>query len=138
MDTFVIANASGTGALEFFERTPADPQRPLERFMVRLTAQDLCAVGRVYRCHTETHPGALFAQMAASWRGWRGEFVWDSLEGELDLRCTQDRTGHVFLRVALRSGATENDWVVAATVVTEAGQLEGLARRAACFFGSSD
>src|SRR5437867_3015403 len=103
MDTFPIRSASGAGSLEFFERTPADTTLPIERFEVRLTDLDLSAVGRVYAGYTKSHPAALFAQMAASWRGWQGEFAWDSLEGELELRCAQDRTGHVSIRVALRS-----------------------------------
>jgi hypothetical protein len=75
--------------------------------------------------------------MAASWRGWQGEFRWEAPEGELALGCVQDRAGHVFLRVELRSGPTEGDWAVQATIMTEAGQLEELARQAALFFGPS-
>jgi hypothetical protein len=133
MDSFLIRSASGTSALEFFERTPTDARQAIERFKVRLTDVDLSVVGRVY---TETgHPAAMFARMAANWRGWPDEFTWDSSEGELGLRCAQDRTGHVSIRVELRSGPTERDWVVVATVMAEAGQLEELARRAASFFG---
>jgi hypothetical protein len=58
-------------------------------------------------------------------------------EGELDLRCTQDRAGHVSLRVALRPGPAHEDWAVQATIMAEAGQLEELARRASLFFGRS-
>jgi hypothetical protein len=137
MDSFLIRSVAGEGALEFFERTPADPRLPIERFKVRLADHDLSAVGRVYAGHADTHPASLFARMAAHWRGWQGEFAWESLEGELGLHCAQDRTGHVSIRVALRSGATEGDWTVRATVMAEAGQLEDLARRAALFFGRS-
>ena len=73
--------------------------------------------------------------MAASWRGWQDELNWSSPEGELTLSCTQDRAGHVFIKVELRSGPIEEDWTIRATVMAEAGQLEGLARHAESFFG---
>jgi Family of unknown function (DUF6228) len=137
MDSFVIQSASGSGALEFFERTPADTRLPLERYKVKLTDQDLHAIGRVYDGHADSNPAPLFAQMAANWKGWQGQYAWESLEGELCLRCTQDRAGHVSIRVELRSGPTERDWVVETTIVTEAGQLDGLAEGVERFFTRS-
>jgi hypothetical protein len=137
MESLLIRSASGEGALEFFERTPDDPSRPIERFKVRLTDRELTAVGGVYFCggEFESHPAPLFARMSARWRGGPDEFVWQALEGELTLRCTQDRVGHVMIRVELRSGPTEGDWAVQATVMAEAGQLQELARQADQFFG---
>jgi hypothetical protein len=121
--------------LEFFERTPPDPRRPLERFKVRLTGLDLEAIVRVYAEGGDPHPAPLFAQMAAHWRGWQGQFAWDAAHGGLALRGEQDRAGHVALRVELRCGPSDDDWSVRATVMAEAGQLEDLARRSAAFFG---
>ena len=63
--------------------------------------------------------------------------AWESLDRELVLSCTQDRTGHVSMGVELRSGPKPGDWVVRSTVMAEAGQLEEIARRAALFFGQS-
>jgi hypothetical protein len=135
MESFVIRNTAGSGALEFFERTPVDPRLPIERFKVRLTGLDLSAVARVYSDAVCGHPAGMFAQMAAHWKGWQGEFAWESSEGELALRCAQDRTGHVAIGVVLRSGPSEADWMVEATVMAEAGQLEEIAQEAARFFG---
>jgi hypothetical protein len=135
MNSFLIRSAAGDGSLEFFERTPVDPGRPLERFKVRVTGLDLDAVTRVYVATGGGHPAAMFALMAAHWKGWQGHLAWESLEGELGLRCSQDRTGHVFIRAALRSGPTTEDWNVDATVMAEAGQLEEIASEAALFFG---
>ena len=137
MDSFLIRSASGTGAVEFFERTPADSRLRIERYQVRITDQDLSAVGRVYAAEFDTTPAPLFAQMAASWRGWHGELIWEALDGELSLRCTQDRTGHVSIRVVLRAGPSERDWRVETTIMTEAGLLDELARGAESFFGRS-
>ncbi|RLT18034.1 MAG: hypothetical protein DWI28_05245 [Planctomycetota bacterium] len=73
--------------------------------------------------------------MARQWAGWSGELVWESLEGELAIRCSRDRVGHIFIRVELRSGPYTEDWRVVVTVLAEAGQLETIARRAEMFFG---
>ena len=135
MDSFVIRDANGAGALEFFERTPGDTRAPIERFKVRLTGLDLSAVCRVYAGCEDSHPAPLFARMSAHWRGWEGAFEWQSPEGELSLRCGQDRAGHVYLRVGLRSGPGEADWALQTTVMAEAGLLEEIARQAALFFG---
>jgi hypothetical protein len=137
MESFLLTSASGAGSLEFFERTPGAPRLPIERFKVRLFDDELSAVARVYTDSATTHLAALFAQMAASWKGWQGDFVWESPEGEMILRCSHDRAGHVALRVALLSGLTEGDWSIQATVMAEAGQLEDLASQAAAFFGPS-
>lgn len=141
MDSFLVPSASGAVALEFFERTPPDPSKPIERFKVRLDGPELSAIGRVYvdtAVYWEgaaAHPTSMFAQMAVNWTGWQDELAWGSLEEELTLSCTQDRAGHVSIKVELRSGSTEEDWTVRATVMTEAGQLEEIARHAALFFG---
>jgi hypothetical protein len=136
MDSFIIPGASGAGSIEFFERTPADARRPIERFKVRVADLELSAVGRVYAGDADWHPASLFARMAANPTGWPDELVWESQEGEMGLRCSMNRNGHVFLRVSLRSGPTRRDWSVEATVTAEAGQLGDLARRAADFFGN--
>jgi hypothetical protein len=135
MRSFSINSSPGVGSIEFFERTPTDVRRPVERFKVRLTAQDLSAVARVYASGAEGSPVAAFARMAEQWRGWADEIAWNSSADELSIRCTRDRTGHVFIHVELRSGPTQNDWVVRATIVAEAGQLAEISRQAELFFG---
>jgi hypothetical protein len=137
MNSFVIQGARAASSLEFFERTPVDPHRPIERFKVRLTDQDLSAVGRIYMGSTDAPPAEVFARMAATWQGWQDPFTWVSQDGELTLSCTQDRNGHVCIRAEVRSGPGDADWTVATMVQAEAGQLEELARRAALFFGRS-
>ena len=77
----------------------------------------------------------MFDHMARQWSGWAGELAWEALEGELGLRCSHDGLGHVAIRAILRSGHMTDDWQVEATVMTEAGQLERLARNALLFFG---
>jgi len=135
LDDFLIASVAGSGGLCFYDRSPQDPAEAIDRFWVRITDQHLAAAGYVYAGYVRSHPAPLFADMARQWSGWSGELVWESLEGELALRCSRDRFGHIFIRVELRSGPMREDWRVVATVMVEAGQLEDIARRASLFFG---
>jgi hypothetical protein len=135
LDEFLIPCASGGGGLLFYARYPGDPAESLEWFLVRVTDEDLSAAAHVYAGYAPRNPADLFADMTQQWTGWPGELVWDSLEGELALRCRHDGLGHIAIRVELCSGPMPDDWRVAATVMTEAGQLDTIARRATVFFG---
>ncbi len=138
MESFPIKSASGAGSLEFFDRFPADPRLPINGFWVRITDLNLSVAADVYGGYANDHPAPLFVEMAERWRGWSSELCWRSLEGELGLRCTQDRTGHVSIRVELHSGPMKYDWYawsVKATIMVEAGQLEAMSHRATAFFG---
>jgi len=135
VESFSIKSASGAGSLEFFDRIPTFPHLPIERFWVRITDLNFSAAAEVYSGYADGHPAPLFVQMGECWRGWPGELHWVSLEGEMGLHCTQDRTGHVSIRDELHSGPMEDDWSAEATVMTEAGQLEEISRRAVAFFG---
>ena len=135
MIVFQVRGGLGGQLLEFHERTPPDPRRPIERFKVRLAQADLSADARVYLAETEHHPGRFFDQMASNWRGWTGELSWESVDAALCLRAQQDRAGHVLIRITLSSGSSDADWTVHASLAAEAGQLDALAREAASFFG---
>lgn len=135
MDEFFIPSTAGNGGLLFYDRSPYDLTQPIGSFWVRVSDHNLSAAGHVYAGYGYSHPVELFAAMAARWTGWPDELTWNSPERELVLRCTHDRLGHIALRVELQWGPMDDDWRVEATVMTEAGQLEALANRAALFFG---
>jgi len=135
VEWFLIESASGAGAIKFLDRRPADVELPSEEFRVTVSNVNLSASGRIYADCGGSHPATLFSEMAERWRGWTGELVWESLEGDLCLRCTQDRTGHVSILVELHSGSMEWGWSIRATIMVETGQLELIARRAELFFG---
>jgi len=137
MDEFLIASATGHGGLLFFDRSPHPPTEPIASYRVRVTDHHLSAEIDVYAGYLMGHPAPFFADLARQWTGWSGELVWQSLEGELTLRCSRDRVGHCFLRVELRPGQMPVDWRVVATILIEAGQLEGIGRRAGLYFGRS-
>lgn len=135
LDEFLLPSGAGDGGLLFYQRSPDDPTEPIDGFWVRIMDHNLSACCQVYACYAPSHPALLFAEMAQKWAGWPGELIWESLEGELKLRCSHDRRGHISVRTELRSGHLPDDWQVVATVMAEAGQLENIARRAAVFFG---
>jgi len=137
MEEFLIPSANGRGGLHFYDRTPYETDKPIEQYMVRLSDHDLSAIATVGGGYASQHPAGLFEEMVRQWSGWLDEMSWESLEGEMVLRCSHDRLGHIAIRTVLRSGPMEDDWEVAATVMAEAGQLEDIARRARAFFGPS-
>ena len=133
MGSFLIKSTSGGGSLEFLDcRVSVDEYRFFD-YEVKLVDANLSASREIR--HDLGDPAALFRRMAERWKGWDGELVWGSLEGELTLRFAQDRAGHVSIGVELRSGPHECDWSIRATIMAEAGQLENLARLAEAFFG---
>lgn len=138
MSSFRIDNADGPGSLEFFDRNPEDASQPMHSCWVRLTGPDLSATRRLDTIEAcPVSPANLFTRMAERWRGWRGEMSWSLVEGDLNLKCTQDRAGHVNIRVELRRGWNERDWVVTNQLTAESGQLDEIARDARAFFGTS-
>ncbi|MFO0967827.1 MAG: DUF6228 family protein [Gemmataceae bacterium] len=134
MDTFKIPIGTEHG-LTFLNRLPEDRAQPVEHFRVRIEDANLVAEADVYAEYASEHPARLFEEMARQWSGWAGELTFESLERELQLRCVHDKLGHITIHVVLRSGCYPEDWRVEASVKTEAGQLERLARDARAFFG---
>jgi hypothetical protein len=100
-------------------------------FVVELVGPSLAASVRV---NTFMMAGFadFFAGMAAAWRGWTGEKMWRSIEGELLMRATSDRLGHITITADICAGAPPA-WTVSSTILLEAGQLGDLARAARRF-----
>jgi hypothetical protein len=124
----IRSNAGGT-QVEFFDAGE-------DRCLVRLSRRELEAEREVYELERhETLRGlaALFAELAEDWRGWDGERVWVSLEGELAARATHNGLGTVELVVTL--GELEPKatgmWSAQASLFLDAGGLDRMAQEAA-------
>src|SRR5260370_41728344 len=104
LDEFLIPSAAGDGGLLFFQRAPPDPSMPIDGFWVRVTDHNLSAEAQVYSGYAPSHPGPLFAAIARRWAGLSGALVWQSLEGELTIRCSRAHVGPRLLRLEIRSG----------------------------------
>ena len=68
-----------------------------------------------------------FQDIATCWRGWEGEKRWATLEGELELTATADKTGHIRLAIFLRAPYTGYHWELRSALELEAGQLDSIA-----------
>jgi hypothetical protein len=96
------------------------PVLPATALECRCIASPTVSV-QVWAGYSAGHPLRLFEDMARQWSGWPAELSWESLEGELSVRCSHDRRGHISIRVEVRSGCMPDDWQVLATVMAEAG-----------------
>ncbi len=70
-------------------------------------------------------PTLLFDEMAADWKGWKGEKSWQSIDGSLTLKAVSDSTGHVQLIVAMENFLDH----LSVTLHLVAGQLESISRQ---------
>jgi Family of unknown function (DUF6228) len=134
-ESFAIASVHGGRQLQFLGNIP----RGLTgydgcTFTAKLVGPDVGAAVEVYEIQPQQW-SELFRGLAKDWRGWSGERTKESLEGHIRLACTADRTGHVTIRVRLRSMVIGDDWRVEADLRIEAGQLDRLANAATDYFG---
>lgn len=137
---FLVPDANSSGAIRCFDRNPYDASKPLVTFSVELTSHQLTANAQVYLGSADCasiNPSSFFRDMADQSEGWPGTRTWESLEGELSFSASHDGLGHISMETCLKSGCDEYDWLAQTVVMVEAGQLEGLARKAAVFFGST-
>lgn len=86
--------------------------------------------------HVYGPPTTYFKDLAASWRGWEGQKLWENIEHQVSLSATTDPVGHISLMVTLRSPIESGFPGKAVDVIAlEAGALEALAREVRQFFG---
>jgi hypothetical protein len=107
-----------------------------EYFEVHVSAPNLSARRQVYG-YIGTGLPELFESLAQNWRGWDGEKVWSSLEGEFSLSATADRLGHVRLGYRLCGDVGGQTWELKGLLVLEAGQLDAIAREMRAFWDAS-
>ena len=81
-----------------------------------------------------TSPNHFFESIAKKWEGWDGEINWRSLEGELSLTATMDKTGHTNINTKYLSSYFPPSWSAEVVVMVEAGLLQQFARQSKLFF----
>lgn len=126
-----IKSSSSDTVLEF-SRVEGDYFEACIRSVSHSASRRVC-------CYTDPEGVAnLFADAAAHWRGWSGAKRWESIEGEMALELTADRTGHITLAVTINNDlGVPDSWCLTSQLTLEAGQLEALARDAANTFRST-
>jgi hypothetical protein len=103
----------------------------VDSIVVKVTEFQIQAETPVYT-YISQGIGEFFTKLSNNWKGWQGNIEWGSLEGELNLKASCDRLGHIFLSVQLKKGAPPI-WEVHTELMLEAGQLEYLASKARAF-----
>ena len=130
---FILASADYGTRLEIRESSLSGASQD-QSFVAALTAGPVIAAIDVYEYSPKSWT-AYFRDLAENWRGWSGARVRESIEGQLRLSSTCDRTGHIACRVLLQNQVEGADWRVEVPILLEAGQLQSIARAAEQFFG---
>ncbi len=121
--TFVITSARPGGRLTFRWTRPSFLEVLLEDHGLRAVSEIHAIVSGPANL-----PTSFFEDVANNWRGWRGAKEWSSYEGDFKLSATSDGKGHVFLRVSLGAGASDDLWRAETQLLLEAGQLEAYSK----------
>ena len=104
-----------------------------EYFEVHISGPNVSAHARVYGYMSSGLP-ELFESLAQNWKGWDGERLWSSLEGEFSLSATADRLGHIWLGYRLRGDVGGQTWELKGRLLLESGQLDAIARDIRAFW----
>jgi len=107
-----------------------------EYYEVQVSGPNVSARQQVYG-YAGTGLLELFESLAQNWKGWDGEKLWSSLEGEFSLSATADRLGHVWLGYRLRGDDRGDTWELKGSLLLEAGQLDAIAREMRAFWNAS-
>jgi len=76
----------------------------------------------------------LFESMAAEWRGWEGEKIWSSIEGEFSVSGASDKKGHIRLKLGFTKFEGSEPWKLESILNLEAGLIDGIAKKLRSFF----
>ncbi len=144
MKRIVIAQGVGTFGGRLFSIHSANSDRELifssyqgEQFQIELKGSGISALTGVWT------GGKLYSQslsvflkeLASFTKPWKGSQDWESLEGELSLSVTCATLGQVTFGVEIRSGTGGPEaLLIKASITTELGQLEKIAKDAKLFF----
>lgn len=80
-----------------------------------------------------------FQKMSLHWKGWEGEFFFNSDDKNLELTASSDRLGHITLEIKLSSpNRNFNVWKLETFILIQAGQLEGIEKALAGFLYKSE
>lgn len=91
-------------------------------YQVELTGNGLRASSSVRDEQDGNSLPTFLDNLAASWRGWEGERVWESIEHDLHITARHDGAGHVTLRFGLRENFGARAWGASVYVRVDAGE----------------
>lgn len=128
MDAVVFASRTGVT----LSMTPVPPRaqdtEALEEWQAVLSGSGLDAIVAAPQAGWQPPPALteFLTGLDESWKGWDGERVWQSAEGEIRLTARHDKTNTVLLRVELEDGGPPR-WRCTAELELDPGVFRGLA-----------
>jgi len=130
MRKFEISDTEST--LEFSSEGASDKAPYGDwRYVVDLRGSKINASVEVYD-HLPQEFEGFFSAIADSWKGWKDERVYRSLESALQIVATHDKTGCAVFRVELRDTGGVS-WSAMQEIRVELGKLAELAEEANSF-----
>jgi hypothetical protein len=117
-----------------FSRPSHDSDGWLESYFVEISMPGVSANVSVDDAPYAQPITQFFAELASSWRGWKGERIWRSLEGEYNLVASCDSSGHIILSANLGSRQIAPCWKATVSIMIEAGQLDRIYQEVKEFF----
>jgi len=117
-----------------FHSPETNAEGSLEYYSVTISGRAMEATVQAESSPYGTNPADFFEQIAGEWQGWSGEKEWGAMEGEFSLEAMADSTGHIELTIKLQPNFYSPCWSAAVTLIIEAEQLEGIARKFKSFF----
>jgi Family of unknown function (DUF6228) len=119
VDEVRIGSMSATMTLACARRLPNGAAELLD---VTIRDVDLTAGRAVYAGYAEGFGllAEFFAELAASWRGWKGERTYESIDHDLRIVATHD--GHIQLKVRLWQSGDPDGWTVETIFRIDAGE----------------
>ena len=128
MDRFSIRSTKTDKVITFSNRDG-------EYFNFELKGREIEFRRRVTTYTDEFGVSKLFRKVASYNKPWSGVESWESIEGELGLSLECDSLGHVTIRVTVTQwDGGEEDWHIKASILTDLGQLDKVAKNAVLFF----
>jgi hypothetical protein len=121
--------------LEFSEKECLRLPSGSEYFRVTIRSHNLSGFTKVYIFDPFDYGLTnFFKELAENWKGFEGEKIWESLEGEFKLVCTSDSLGHFEIKATIRNNLGT---LSVKTIHVESGQLNKIAAEAKAFFDVS-
>jgi hypothetical protein len=126
----ILFKSSRDGStLELGEFAPEYTDSDSKSFVVKVNTRGWSIEQRA-SAYLASDLGVYFTDLAAHWKGWKGEKRWTTLEREFELSASTDLLGHITLAFSLNQGFSGGGWKLQGEIELEAGALEALAAQA--------
>jgi len=135
VDEVIIHSSRGDYELQLFNPHLLGSQRPVDYFSVTLKGYDITVslpiVSTLQSFDLTYDLPWFFEDIAANWKGWKGEKIWASIEDDFVVKATSDSTGHICLEITMKSDC---NWRFQGEIWIDAGDTEDIAKKSTSFY----